>query len=72
MITYPPEMLPKAEEDDNATVYVLSDRANELLAQMPLTIWTESEDGQICLQMARDGLCTYTRWNATLGRFEPL
>ncbi len=68
-ITYPPEMLPTADDPKAADIVVLSDRQNELLERMPMEIWTEGDDGQACLELARLKLCTYPRLNATLGRF---
>lgn len=70
MIIYPPEMLPSSDDGDAAEVIGLSDADNALLAAMPFEMWTECEDGQACLRLARHGLCKHTRLNATLGRFE--
>ncbi len=43
-----------------------------LLAKLPLEIWTECDDGQALLQLAREGRCRHIRMNATLGRFEKI
>lgn len=43
---------------------------DELLSTLPVEIWTESDMGQRLLQLSREGHCTYTRMNSTLGRFE--
>jgi hypothetical protein len=69
MITYPAEMLPSPDDGESAEIIVLSERENALLEAMPFDIWTESEDGQICIDLAHRGLCKHQRINSTLGRF---
>jgi hypothetical protein len=44
----------------------------ELLASLPIEIWTECEDGQALLRLARLGRCIHHRVNATCGRFVPI
>lgn len=48
----------------------ITTRAKELLASLPIEIWTESDDGQLLLRLACHGACRHTRLNATLARFD--
>jgi hypothetical protein len=45
---------------------------DDLLRDLPIEIWTESDIGQALLQLAREGRCKYTRLNSTFGRFETI
>lgn len=49
---------------------MIDDLEEDLLRELPIEIWTESDIGQTLLDMAHRGLCRYTRLNSTLGRFE--
>jgi hypothetical protein len=48
------------------------DDSDDLLRDLPIEIWTESDVGQSLLQLAREGKCKYTRLNSTFGRFEKI
>lgn len=50
----------------------MSDLDEDLLRDLPVEVWTESDVGQALLALAKAGRCKYTRLNATLGRFERL
>lgn len=48
------------------------DWGDDLLRDLPMEIWTESDIGQALLQLARERRCKYTRLNSTFGRFDPI
>lgn len=48
----------------------MNDIDEDLLRDLPVEIWLESDVGQSLLALAREGKCKYTRMNATLGRFD--
>jgi hypothetical protein len=41
-----------------------------LIARLPLEMWTESDEGQALLHLAKEGRVRYTRLNSTFGRFD--
>lgn len=55
-------------DDDEDLIRLKSDLLNDL----PVEIWTESDIGQLMLQLAREGRCRHIRLNSTLGRFEKI
>lgn len=48
----------------------MSDIVEDLIRELPIEIWLESDVGQELLKAAKEGKCRYVRLNSTLGRFE--